>query len=60
VIAEPPVAADAVKGTDTTPDVPPEAVPIVGAEGTVVAVIEEEALEAGLVADVFVPVTVKV
>jgi hypothetical protein len=39
VIADPPVAADAVNGTETTPDVPPVAVPIVGAEGTVVAVM---------------------
>jgi hypothetical protein len=44
VIVEPPVAL-AVNGTDTTPDVPPEAVPIVGACGTVVAVIEEDEAE---------------
>jgi hypothetical protein len=37
VIVEPPVAP-AVKVTDTTPLVPPEAVPIVGACGTVAAV----------------------
>jgi hypothetical protein len=36
-IALPPVAP-AVNGTDTTPDVPPDAVPIVGACGIVVAV----------------------
>jgi hypothetical protein len=44
VIAEPPVAL-AVNGTETTPDVPPVAVPTVGACGTVVAVIEEDAAE---------------
>jgi hypothetical protein len=40
VIDFPPVAP-AVNGTETTPEVPPEAVPIVGACGTVVAVIAE-------------------
>jgi hypothetical protein len=39
---------------------PPVAVPIVGACGTVVAVIEELAPEEGPVADAFVPVTAKV
>jgi hypothetical protein len=38
VMADPPVAP-VVNGTETTPDVPPVAVPIVGAEGTVVAVM---------------------
>jgi hypothetical protein len=56
VIAEPPVAP-AVNGTDTTPDVPPDAVPIVGACGTVVAVTAEEALEAEEVPLAFVAVT---
>jgi hypothetical protein len=60
VIAEPPVAADAVNGTDTTPDVPPDAVPMVGAEGTVVAVILDDAALAAPVAEAFVPVTAKV
>jgi hypothetical protein len=44
VMDEPPVAL-AVNGTETTPDVPPDAVPMVGACGTVVAVIEEDAAE---------------
>jgi len=60
VIAEPPVAAEAVKGTETTPAVPPDAVPIVGEEGTVVAVMLDEAADVGPVADAFVPVTAKV
>ena len=38
--------APAVKGTDTTPDVPPVAVPRVGACGTVVAVTEALAEDA--------------
>jgi hypothetical protein len=59
VIADPPVAL-AVNGTDTTPLVPPEAVPIVGACGTVVAVMLEEELLAGPVAVALVPVTAKV
>jgi hypothetical protein len=45
VIAEPPVAPE-VNGTDTTPDEPPVAVPIVGACGTVVAVVDAEAADA--------------
>jgi hypothetical protein len=47
VIADPPVAP-AVNGTETTPEDPPEAVPIVGAAGIVVAVTEalaEDAVE---------------
>jgi hypothetical protein len=59
VIVEPPVAF-AVNGTDTTPDVPPEAVPIVGACGTVVAVIDPEADVAGDVPVELAPVTAKV
>jgi hypothetical protein len=55
-MAEPPVAP-AVNGTDTTPDVPPEAVPIVGACGTVVAVTEEDALDAEEVPLALVAVT---
>jgi hypothetical protein len=38
VIADPPVAP-AVKGTETTPPLPPDALPIVGACGTDVAVM---------------------
>jgi hypothetical protein len=56
--AFPPVAP-AVNGTDTVPVVP-LAVPIVGAAGTVVAVIAAEALDAGPVPAALVPVTVKV
>ncbi len=59
VIAEPPVAL-VVKGTDTTPDAPPVAVPMVGACGTVVAVILLDAAEAGLVPTALVAVTVNV
>jgi hypothetical protein len=59
VIAEPPVAP-AVNGTETTPDVPPVAVPIVGACGTVVAVIELDALEDAEVPAAEVAVTVNV
>jgi hypothetical protein len=59
VIVEPPVAP-AVNGTDTTPEEPPEAVPIVGACGTVEGVTEEDALEAEDVPLAFVAVTVYV
>jgi hypothetical protein len=45
LIVFPPEDAGAVKVTDTTPELPPEAVPIVGAPGTVVAVTAEEAEE---------------
>ena len=55
----PPVAF-AVKGTDTTPEVPPDAVPIVGASGTVVAVMLLEAALAPLMPIVFVAVAVNV
>jgi hypothetical protein len=51
--------APAVKVTEALPS-PAVAVPIVGACGTVVAVIELEAAEAAPVADAFVPVTAKV
>jgi hypothetical protein len=57
VIVEPPVAL-AVKGTETTPEVPPEAVPIVGACGTDEGVIALEEDEAEDVPLAFVPVTV--
>jgi hypothetical protein len=60
VIAEPPVAP-AVNATETVVPVPPSvAVPIVGACGTVVAVMLVDALEEGLAPVVFVPATVKV
>jgi hypothetical protein len=59
VTVEPPVAP-AVNGTDTTPLVPPEAVPIVGACGTVVAVMLFEADEAELVPAEDVAVNVNV
>ena len=55
----PPVAF-AINGTETTPEVPPEAVPIVGACGTVVAVILLDAAEAPEVPIVFVAVAVNV
>jgi hypothetical protein len=57
--AAPPVAF-AVNGTDAVVEVGEVAVPIVGACGTVVAVILEVAALAAPVADVFVPVTAKV
>jgi hypothetical protein len=58
-MVEPPVAF-AVNGTETTPEEPPEAVPIVGACGTVVGVAEEEALDALDVPLALVAVTVYV
>jgi Ni,Fe-hydrogenase III small subunit len=51
--------APGVNATEALPS-PAVAVPIVGACGTVVAVIEDDALDAGPVADAFVPVTAKV
>jgi hypothetical protein len=59
VIVEPPVApAVNVRLAVVVPVA--VAVPIVGACGTVVAVMLDEAAEAGPVADAFVPVTVNV
>jgi hypothetical protein len=52
--------APAVKGTDTTPAVPPEAVPIVGACGTVVAVMLLDALELAESPTAFVALTINV
>jgi hypothetical protein len=59
VIAEPPVAP-AVNGTDKVVELVTVTVPIVGACGTVVAVIEDEAADAGPVAVELVGVTVNV
>ena len=60
VMVEPPVAF-AVNVTDAVVPVPPsDAVPIVGACGTVVAVIDVDAEELGLVPVEFAPLTVKV
>jgi hypothetical protein len=59
VTVSPPVAF-AVNGTETTPDVPPEAVPIVGACGTVVAVMLLDAADAADVPIEFVAVAVNV
>jgi hypothetical protein len=59
VIVEPPVAF-AVNGTDAVVDVGDDAVPIVGACGTVVAVMLDVAAEAADVAVVFVALTVNV
>lgn len=50
----------AVNGTETTPDVPPEAVPIVGASGFDVGRTELDAEEDGDVPAAFVAVTVNV
>jgi len=50
----------AVNGTDTTPDVPPDAVPIVGACGFAVGVTAFDAEDAPDVPAAFVAVTVKV
>ena len=55
-----PPFAPAVKETDDEALAPPLAVPIVGACGTVVAVIEDEADEALDVPTAFVAVTVNV
>jgi hypothetical protein len=59
VIADPPVAP-AVNVTVTVPPETRDAVPIVGACGTVVAVIEDDALDAGPVALALVAVTANV
>ena len=50
----------AVKGTDTTPEVPPDAVPIVGACGIAVGATAPDAPDAPEVPAPFVAVTVKV
>jgi len=50
----------AVNGTDTTPDVPPDAVPIVGACGFDVGTTAEVAADGSEVPIAFVAVTVKV
>ena len=55
---EPPEFAGAVKLTETEPPVPPEAEPIVGAPGTVVATTADDAEDDGEVAVVLVAVTV--
>ena len=50
----------AVKGTDTTPEVPPDAVPIVGACGFAVGTTAPDAPDGFEVPIAFVAVTVKV
>ena len=50
----------AVNGTDTTPEVPPDAVPIVGACGFAVGTTAADALDDPEVPAAFVAVTVKV
>jgi hypothetical protein len=59
VIEEFPVFG-AVNGTDTTPEVPPDAVPIVGAAGLDVGTTADVAADASDVPIAFVAVTVKV
>lgn len=50
----------AVNGTETTPEVPPDAVPIVGACGTDVGATAFDAADADEVPAAFVAVTVNV
>jgi hypothetical protein len=59
VIGDPPFDAGGVKLTEACP-LPAVAVPTVGVPGTVAAVTEFEAAEAGLVPAALVAVTVKV